>query len=156
MNMSVSEDITYALCLSILKLLFSIQSSADHFKLVQILFVVQLFCLGTTYAHWFNAFLGRQLAHLLPRQSLCRASSPSAASDGLGIDLNCFLRWQCRFCLVVPDRRAAMPSHFPDILASQGLFSLCATSAWSLQLKCSFAVRPLRGIGPPLRPLQCI
>lgn len=97
MHLSVSEDITYALCLSILKLLFSTQSSADHFKLVQIIFVVQLFCLGATCAHWFNAFLGRQLAHLLPRQSLCRASSPSAASGGLGIDPNCFWGDSVRF-----------------------------------------------------------
>lgn len=78
MNLSVSEDVTYALWLSILKLPFSIQSSADHFKLVQMLFVVQLFCSGTTYAYWLNAALGRQLAHLLPDHSLCRANSPGA------------------------------------------------------------------------------
>lgn len=90
MNISVSGYITYALWLNILKLLFYTQSSADNFKLIQMLFAVQLFCSCTTYAHWFNGALGRQLVKLWPDQSLCKVGSLSDASGGLDMTWTVF------------------------------------------------------------------
>lgn len=99
MNISVSGYITYALWLNILKLLFSTQSSADNFKLIQMLFAVQLFCSGTTYSQW---------------SSWKTAGETPARSEPLqgGVSIRC-IRWtwhdlycfwcdSLAFCLLVP------------------------------------------------------